>query len=311
MSALCCPSCGGSSLSDRGQIPDAHQFAGTRVDRPLPGGHLYRCADCHLHFRYPRLAQAVIDHWYRQASPGEWAAPLSSRVDCGIAIRWIQSVTGTGKVLDIGCHRGDLLAALGPGYRSFGIEINGSAADIARARGVEVIGRDFSDLGAHEGSFDVITAIDVIEHVPDPLAMLGAIQRVLRPGGVAILSTGNASAWSWRMMGSRYWYCSIAEHIAFIDPSWCRRAADRLGLKVERLQLFAYAKRSMGHVFSDFIKNLTYYCAPRLTAWMRRRLKAKDGAAGQSPEDHPPSWTTARDHVIVLFRKPVEVGAAS
>jgi 2-polyprenyl-3-methyl-5-hydroxy-6-metoxy-1,4-benzoquinol methylase len=305
MSEPQCPSCGSAALRDRGKIPDAHRFAGIRLNHALPGGHLYHCIGCHLHFRHPRLGQEEMDHWYRQAQPEEWSAPLSLRTDCGIATRWIHGAMSAGKVLDIGCFRGDFLISLGPSYDSYGIEINGAAADIARSREIKVIGRDFGDLAGHEGKFDVITAIDVIEHVPDPLAMLRTMGQALRPGGVGIVSTGNTSAWSWRMMGSRYWYCAFAEHIAFINPPWCRRAADKLGLTVEEIEMFAYAGQPAVKTFSDVVKNLVYRCSPGLVAWTRRHWKAKAGNVVVSgPDDHPPSWTTACDHLIVQFRKP-------
>ncbi len=305
MNDLQCPSCGSSALRDRGRIPDARQFAGTLLDHVLPGGRLYHCTTCHLYFRHPRLGQSEMDHWYRQARPDHWSAPLSLRADCGIAARWIHGAMSAGKVLDIGCYRGDFLASLGAGFELCGIEINTVAANIGRSRGIKVIGRDFSDLADHAGVFDVITAIDVVEHVPDPLAMLRAMRQALRPGGMAIISTGNASSWSWRMMGSGYWYCAIAEHIAFINPQWCRRAADSLGLTVERIQLFAYAGRPVLPTISDVAKNLVYRCSPGLMAWTRRRFKAKTGNAQVSgSEDHPPCWMTARDHMIVQFRRP-------
>lgn len=304
MNDLRCPSCGSPTLRDRGRIPDAHRFAGIPLDQALPGGHLYQCTVCHLHFRHPRLGQAEMEHWYRQALPEEWSEPLSLRTDCGIAARWIHDAMSTGKVLDIGCFRGDFLTSLGTGYEPYGIEINAAASDIARSRGITMIGHEFGELADHEGRFDAITAIDVIEHVPDPLVMLRSITQALRPGGVAIISTGNASAWSWRMMGSRYWYCSFAEHIAFINPDWCRRAADSLGLTVEHIQLFAYAGPPAWRNIADVVNNLVYRCSPGLVAWTRRRFKRKERSTPVSgAEDHPPSWTTARDHLVVRFRR--------
>ncbi|MGQ0645558.1 MAG: class I SAM-dependent methyltransferase, partial [Elusimicrobiota bacterium] len=104
--------------------------------------------------------------------------------------------------LDIGCGPGTFIGSLEPPVSSLGIDI--SSAQIAYARsayGSE--GRDFlcvepGPLPLEDASFDVVTMIELIEHLPQKeiVVLLKETQRVLRPGGRLLLSTPNyASLW--------------------------------------------------------------------------------------------------------------------
>ncbi|MGA2013811.1 MAG: class I SAM-dependent methyltransferase [Solirubrobacteraceae bacterium] len=87
-------------------------------------------------------------------------------------------------VLDAGCGSGRTLQELTHYGDVHGIELNEHAAEVARARGLgEVrIGR-LEELPWQDGTFDLITCLDVIEHTPDDRAALTELRRVCRPGG--------------------------------------------------------------------------------------------------------------------------------
>jgi 2-polyprenyl-6-hydroxyphenyl methylase/3-demethylubiquinone-9 3-methyltransferase len=106
--------------------------------------------------------------------------------------------------LDVGCGAGLLTEPLARlGAKVTGIdaspEVIAVAQDHAAACGVDVhyIARDVELL---EGQFDLITSLEVIEHVADPGAIIEALARRLAPGGLMILSTPNATGWSKLMM---------------------------------------------------------------------------------------------------------------
>ncbi len=86
-------------------------------------------------------------------------------------------------VLDAGCGSGRTLPELAPYGQVSGIELDADAAEVAGARGdFDVrIGR-LEELPWPDGSFDLITCLDVIEHTPDDRVTLSELRRVSRPG---------------------------------------------------------------------------------------------------------------------------------
>ncbi|MFL6743635.1 MAG: bifunctional 2-polyprenyl-6-hydroxyphenol methylase/3-demethylubiquinol 3-O-methyltransferase UbiG [Sphingomicrobium sp.] len=106
--------------------------------------------------------------------------------------------------LDVGCGAGLLtepLARLGATVTA--IDATPEVIDVARAHaaamGLEIDYR-VGDVQELEGQFDLITSLEVIEHVADPGAFLKALARRLAPDGLLILSTPNATGWSKLMM---------------------------------------------------------------------------------------------------------------
>jgi SAM-dependent methyltransferase len=301
-----CPSCGSSRTSRRGALPAYPGFAGRALARPRPGGFLHECAACSLKFRFPRLAKEEMDALYEQGGATEWEGKAARRTDWEMAVQWLREERKEQDldVLDIGCYDGALLASLGEGCRKFGIEINASASARAAARGIRIIGDDFSAVERSPVTFNAILAIDVIEHVEDPLGFLGRLAGALRRHGVIVIATGNADCLSWRLMGSRYWYSAFGEHISFVNPRWCTQAAQHCALEVEKLATFAHGSCGAARVTSDLIRNLSYRCAPAVWRQLRRwGIGGHDARAFPELVDYPPAWTSARDHLICRFRK--------
>jgi SAM-dependent methyltransferase len=97
-----------------------------------------------------------------------------------------------GRLLDIGFGNGAFLKlATEIGWSAEGIDFDPSAVEAARSRGLEVRCAGVEDLADEPSGYDVITLSHVIEHVYDPPALLRAICRLLRPGGLLWLETPN------------------------------------------------------------------------------------------------------------------------
>ncbi len=167
------------------------------------GFELVRCAGCGLAFianppRADEVAQlysaaaayhgALLD----PADPGFAAMRKIARQHVRMLRRSLRAVQGL-RLLDVGCSSGLFLdQARTAGFEVHGAELSADTAAFARSHfGLEVHAGDWREAGYAEGSFDVITLFDVIEHLPDPFAELVAIRRLLKPGGLLLQSTPN------------------------------------------------------------------------------------------------------------------------
>lgn len=109
-----------------------------------------------------------------------------------VAARFVRSGS---RVLDVGCGGGDFLATLDAGVSKTGLETSLFGQEQARSKGIEVVDSTIEDFSrSNENSFDVVTALQVLEHVADPLKFLEAIRRVLVPGGRLVVAVPNNDA---------------------------------------------------------------------------------------------------------------------
>jgi 2-polyprenyl-3-methyl-5-hydroxy-6-metoxy-1,4-benzoquinol methylase len=119
-----------------------------------------------------------------------------------------------GRWLDVGCGAGGLMrAAAGRGWTAVGTEVAPRAAEAVRAQGFEVHLGDLETLRLPEDSFDVVSLVEVVEHVPDPRELTLMAGRLLRPGGVLYLTTPHGRGISARTLRSRWSAVAPPEHL--------------------------------------------------------------------------------------------------
>lgn len=99
-----------------------------------------------------------------------------------------------GRLLDIGAWVGGFLAAMSEDFEGTGVEIDADAARVARCRGFAVEGSPILEAKLPKNQFDVVSLIDVLEHLTDPAANLRRIKEWLKPGGVLYIKVPNYHA---------------------------------------------------------------------------------------------------------------------
>ena len=146
------------------------------------------------------------------------------------------------RVLDVGCGGGILSESMSSkGADVTGIDLGEKALQVARLHGLESGVRVDYRLVSVEAlaeempeSFDVVTCMEMLEHVPDPAAVVKACARLLKPGGTVFFSTinRNSKAYLYAVVGAEYVLNLLPrgthEYEKFIKPSelvgWCRQA---------------------------------------------------------------------------------------
>lgn len=148
-----------------------------------------------------------------------------------------------GRLLDIGCGNGKFLLRMRElGWQCRGLDFSAEAVAACRLHGLEVTQGDLASAAFPDNSFDVVTARHLIEHVPDPLALLREIARILKPGGSLYIETPNTGA----LLRSRfgiYWFANDApRHLILFSAETLTQAAARCGLDPAAIETSASPK---------------------------------------------------------------------
>ena len=181
-----------------------------------------------------------------------------------VASRRLQTVTrlldkkpAEMRLLDVGCSRGQFVDfAAQAGFNAEGVEPAPDIAAAARALGLNVLTGLLEEQHYPDAAFDVASLFEVVEHLREPLPLLRECRRVLKPGGILIISTGNAASWTVAAMGARWDYFHIEKdggHISFFNPASIAVMAQNAGFHVERIE----TARVKFHEKGD-VSNMTY-----------------------------------------------------
>jgi 2-polyprenyl-3-methyl-5-hydroxy-6-metoxy-1,4-benzoquinol methylase len=150
------------------------------------------------------------------------------------SILWLPWIPD-GKVLEIGCGNGDRLALLKSlGWQTQGIESDPKSAQIALARGLEIINQPFSSGLATEQSLDAILLCHVIEHLPDPIKVVRECHRLLKSGGILIMLTPNTQSLGYRHFGRNWLHLDPPRHLNLFNANNMCRMLENAGFDKPR-----------------------------------------------------------------------------
>lgn len=173
-----------------------------------------------------------------------------------LRLDWIDGHAGLPgkKVLDIGCGGGILSESMAQrGATVTGIDLSDKALGVARLHLLESGQKvDYQKISAEEyanqfpGCFDIVTCMEMLEHVPDPASTIAACTKLLNPGGHAFFSTinRNAKAYLLAVIGAEYVLKMLPrgthEYAKFIRPSELARWAKSVNLEPDELVGMTY-----------------------------------------------------------------------
>ena len=143
----------------------------------------------------------------------------------------------TNRLLDVGCGAGSLLqAARDNGWDAQGIDVSVSAVSHSRNLGFEVFHGELKEAQLAKGQFDVITAVEILEHLSDPATVVNEIHRLLRPGGLFWLTTPNCRSLAARLMGLGWRVVSPPEHLQLFSVEGLQTLLLRAGFTEVQLK---------------------------------------------------------------------------
>lgn len=168
-----------------------------------------------------------------------------------LRLDWIDAHTPVAglRAIDIGCGGGILAESLAArGAVVTGIDLSDKALSVARLHLFESgLAVDYRKVPAEEiaqeaqGQFDIVTCMEMLEHVPDPASTVAACARLAKPGGTVYFSTlnRNPKAYLYLVIGAEYLLKMLPrgthDYARFIKPSELARFARAAGLECEEL----------------------------------------------------------------------------
>lgn len=180
------------------QICDLYQTEYSTDVRPYLGNaptlKCYRCKDTGFEFFAPGTLAGPPEFYselYGSRSHVDWAYQ-GEKWDYPAAGRFVPPGAC---VLDIGCGGGDFLATLDASCARTGLEPSAFGQELAKQKGLKILS-DPIDVHAvsHPEHYDVVTSLQVLEHIPDPHAFLVAALKTLRPNGTLVIAVPNNDA---------------------------------------------------------------------------------------------------------------------
>jgi SAM-dependent methyltransferase len=185
-------------------------------------------------------ADPLVDYIHELQNPEETIRQYEWR---GVFQVFMHHFPKGGRWLDFGCGAGGLVKyAISQGIDAIGAE-DGWASDQGRRAGVPILHID--ELEKFGGQFDFISAIEVIEHIPNPLQSFKLIRSLLKTGGVFFLTTGNARPWRNKLLKWSYTNCPDV-HVSFLEPKTLSLCLEKSGFRPE--------KNHFEYGFEDIIK---------------------------------------------------------
>lgn len=229
---------------------------------------LYACTACKLWFVYPipNVALVYTEEYFTGAHQGfgyvdydrdkEPMTPTFEKY-----LKRIEAyVPNRGRLLDIGTATGFFLSiAQRLGFDPYGVEMSDYAAEQAREKGLPVITGTLSDISPAP-LFDVITILDVIEHVADPRVEIMRVHELLREGGIFAINTQDTGSLYARILRKRWHLITPPEHLYYFNRENLSLLLKQCGFEV--LEITTVGKRfSLPYIFS------TLYTWQKLSFW--------------------------------------------
>ena len=252
------------------------------IKSSVEGRDIVKCPNCSVQFMRPQTSDKELNEIYSNKNYPTCSFDKGSeneiikmkRKTFKSILKKILPYCNSGNILDIGCSSGILLEeARNLGFNPYGVEISEYASSIAKKRICEdkIHNGSLENIMFEKNYFSLITMIDVIEHVRNPIEILSKSSEYLNittnsnGGGYCMITTPNTDSFSAKIMGKK-WLHYNNEHLNYFNIKSMRELSKRTGfkivkygslLKTMRLEYVYFQMKEHNRKFlSNFIKNI-------------------------------------------------------
>lgn len=227
------------------------------------GFDLVKCRGCGLVYLNNPPGREELTRYYPDGYYGGGSAPgLVERIYDGLTgrleTRKFKRIRPSGSLLDVGCGDGLFLSRLSKNekWRLFGIEISKAGHAKASGRGgMSIYNQPLEDCGFAGDFFDIVTLRHVLEHVPDPGALLGHIRRVLKPGGTLVIRVPNIGSFEASLGREEWLHIDLPRHLYQFTPETATLLLQKNGFEVTKINHFMFEyKQVLFYSFNQWLK---------------------------------------------------------
>jgi 2-polyprenyl-3-methyl-5-hydroxy-6-metoxy-1,4-benzoquinol methylase len=302
-----CCICGNECFISSGQV--------TLIRAALPEGielkrRLNKCLNCGLIAVEPIPKDEILNKYYKEyaATVGRYPENKSKNGWSGRSIlksiQYVAEKVGKGRVLDVGCGDGGLLDQLPSSFKKFGVDLSKEACEQAQRRGITVFCSSFLET-SFPCNFDIIIALDILEHFAEPGSVIEYMAKLLTPGGYLVIQTGNATSFAARFLKEDWAYTAVFGHLCALTPLTVRMITSQLGIKEISLTTSWHMKPQWIEVIYRNILAYGFHSYRRLYGLFEPI--AEKISFFQNLNYHYPPPAPSRDHFTYIGRKVMNI----
>ena len=218
---------------------------------------LVRCRHCGLIYISPRPRRKLITGGYSSAEDEQYVSQEKGRlITFRNCLKTVKQLSPGGRLLDIGAAAGMFVkVAQDAGYEACGVEPSVWMSNFAKERyGVTVFPGVLEDARFDDASFDIVTMWDVLEHVPDPMATLREVKRILKPGGFLVVNYPRIDDPLAKIFGRKWWFL-LSVHLFYFTPKTLLSYMEKLGKNLgTSVSMYNQAYKEFGKIDKDILK---------------------------------------------------------